>query len=630
MMKYSLSKLALVTAVSAVALANTVNAGTPMARIIGGGDATPNTYPWMVSIQSKSDSEHFCGGSLIGESYILTAAHCIEDASAEEIQAVVSEFDLKQASQQEQVIAIKNIYMHQGYGDDNDIAVLELITPTNKTPVKLADTNLNDGLQVGTNMTVMGWGNQLADGEKFPNTLQEVQLPLADHAQCKSNYAGVDMTITDNMLCAGLAAGGKDSCQGDSGGPLVYQKDSDWFQTGVVSFGEGCAQENFFGVYTKVSNYNDWIAQVKAGEVPVHQPSEGNGDNSDNEESPDDWSDEDWTDEDWDNQDWNDEDYTDGNEGEYPEFETEGLAFDLPEYVGFLAPGQDLVVEEAVYVFNEGESPLSVQSVSLDNDQQFSIIENACEAATLKPEEECEITLGFVSSDSELHQANLNISTSDAEHTSIDIALFGIALDFLELGDDFDGMEGIEGEEWYFDGDNAWTGDVESGEFDLSCDAVSENDDAVLMTEIEGPGTLEFDLNLSGDVTENTMSFMVDGELVMTLSSDRSAKKHSVELSDGEHQVSWVYSKTKANDASAKATISNVSFKSSEEDDASESSDGSDEEATDDETTDDEVNTELENAISTIADSVSGAGSTDGLLLGLMVLLGFSLRSRKK
>jgi len=628
MMKHSLSKL-LATAVSAVALANTANAGTPMARIIGGGDATPNTYPWMVSIQSKSDSEHFCGGSLIDESYVLTAAHCIEDASAEEIQAVVSEFDLKQASQQEQVIAIKNIYMHQGYGDDNDIAVLELITPTNKTPVKLADKSLNNSLQVGSNMMVMGWGNQLTDGEKFPNILQEVQLPLADHAQCITNYAGIDMAITDNMLCAGLAAGGKDSCQGDSGGPLVYQKDSDWFQTGVVSFGEGCAQENFFGVYTKVANYNDWIAQVKAGEVPVHQPSEGHGDNSDNdfdnEGDLDDWSDEDWANEDWGDQDWNDEDYADGDEGEYPGFETEDLAFGLPEYVGFLALGQDLVVEEAVYVFNEGESPLSVQSASLDNDQQFSIIENACEAATLKPEEKCEITLGFVSSDSEVHQASLSIATSDAEHANIEIALFGIALDFLELGGDFDGMEGIEGEEWYFDGDNAWTGDDESGEFDLSCDAVSENDDAVLMTEIEGPGILEFDMNLSGDVTENTMSFMVDGELVMTLSSERSVKKHSVELSKGAHQVSWVYSKIKANYASAKATISNVSFRSSKQDDSNENSDNIDEEAADD-----EASTELENAISTIADSVSGAGGADGLILGLMVLLGFSLRSRKK
>ncbi len=632
MMKHSLSKLTLATAISAVVLASTANAGTPMARIIGGSDATQNTYPWMVSIQSKSDSEHFCGGSLIGESYILTAAHCIEDARADEIQVVVSEFDLKQASQQEQVVAVKNIYMHQGYGDDHDIAVLELVAPTNKTPVKLADTGLNNSLQVGANMTVMGWGNQLTDGEKFPNILQEVQLPLADHAQCKANYAGVDMTITDNMLCAGLAVGGKDSCQGDSGGPLVYQKDSDWFQTGVVSFGEGCAQENFFGVYTKVANYNDWIAQVKAGEVPVHQPSEGNGNNGDNddEDYPDDWSDEDWSDGDGSDEDWGDEDYAGGEDGEYLEFETEDLAFGLPEYVGFLAPGQDLVVEETVYVFNEGESPLSVQSVSIDNDQHFSIIENACEAATLKPEEECDITLGFISPDSEVHEANLSIATSDAEHTNIEIALFGIALDFLELADDFDGMEGIEDEEWYFDGDNAWEGDAENGEFDLSCDAVSQNDDAVLMTEIEGPGTLEFDMNLSGDVTENTMSFMVDGELVMTLSSDRSVKKHSVELSKGAHQVSWVYSKTKANDASAKATISNVSFKSSEQDDANESGDSSDEEGADPEAAGDETNAELENAISTIADSISGAGSTDGLLFGLMALLGFSLRSRKK
>jgi len=631
MMKHSLSKVALATAISAVTLANTVNASTSMVRIIGGADAVPNTYPWMVSIQSKTDSEHFCGGSLIDESYILTAAHCIEDAQASEIQVVVSEYHLQETSQQEQVIAIKNIYMHQGYGDDNDIAVLELAAPSNKSPVKLADESLNNGLEVGTNMTVMGWGNQLAEGEKFPSILQEVQLPLADHAQCKTSYAGVDMTITDNMLCAGLASGGKDSCQGDSGGPLVYQKDSEWFQTGVVSFGEGCAQENFFGVYTKVANYNDWIAQVKAGEVPIHQPSEEGTEenNEEDNELPDglddqEWNDQDWTDDNWNDQDeMDDEDYTDIEDGDFTEFETQNPAFDLPEYVGFLAPGQDLAVEETIYVFNDNESSLSVQGVSLDNNQQFSIIENTCEAVTLKPEEECEIILGFVSSDSEEHLANLNISTSDPEHNNIEIPLFGIALDSLELSENFDGMEGIENEEWYFDGGNVWTGDIESGEFNLSCDVVSANDNAVLMTEIEGPGTLEFSMNLIGDATENTMSFMVDGELILTLSSDRSAKQHSVELSEGKHQVSWVYNKTKENDAAAKATISDVTFKSSEQEASSENPNEED-------TNTDDPKEELESAIETIADSVSGAGSTDGWLLGLIALLGFGLRSRKK
>jgi len=617
MMKHSLSKLALATAISAVTLANTANASTSMTRIIGGGDAIPNTYPWMVSIQSKSDSEHFCGGSLIGESYILTAAHCIEDAQSNEIQVVVSEYHLQQTSQQEQVIAIKNIYMHQGYGDDNDIAVLELATPTSKPPVKLVNANLNNGLDVGANMTVMGWGNQLTEGEKFPDILQEVQVPLADHTQCKTNYAGIDITITDNMLCAGLATGGKDSCQGDSGGPLVYQKDSDWFQTGVVSFGEGCAQENFFGIYTKVANYNDWIAQVKSGEIPIHQPSEDNEESTEEDnERPEDWDDQDEGD---------DEDYTDFEDGDYSEFEPQDLAFDLPEYVDFLAPGQDVVVEEAIYVFNENESDLSVQSVSLDNDQQFSIIENTCEAATLKPEEECEITLGFVSSDAEEHQANLNISTSDPEHNNIEVSLFGIALDSLELSDNFDGMEGIENEEWFFDGDNAWTGDIESGEFNLSCDAVSENDNAVLMTEIEGPGTLEFSMNLSGDVTDNTMSFLVDGELILTLTSERSAKQHSVELSEGKHQVSWIYNKTEANFATAKAKVSHIAFKNNEQEDSSE-----DPNEEDDSTNTDESKEELESALETIADSVSGAGSIDGWLLGLMALLGFRLWSRKK
>jgi len=580
-MKISLSKIALATAVSTVVMVNTASASTMMARIIGGADAASNTYPWMVSIQSKSDSQHFCGGSLIGDKYVLTAAHCIEDANADSVQVVVSEFDLEQESLVEQKISVKNIYMHQSYGDDNDIAILELTTPSDKSPVQLADAALNDGLQVGAKLTVMGWGNQSTEGEDFPNILQEVQVPLADHGLCKTNYAGIDMTITENMLCAGLTAGGKDSCQGDSGGPLVYQKDSNWFQTGVVSFGEGCAQEDYFGVYTKVSNYGDWVAQVKAGEVPVHQPGEtGGGDGTDG---------------------GTDGGTEEGGDG-FPEFEIEELAFGLPEFVGFLAPGHDFLVEESIFLFNENESPVSIQGLSLDNDQRFSILENTCEAATLNQEDECEIVLGFTSSDSEVHEANLNIATSDTENSTIDIALFGIALDFLELDDEFDGMEGVENEEWYFDGDESWTGDVENEEFDLSCDAVAENADALLMTEIEGPGILEFDMDLSGDVTENTLSFMVDGEVIMTQSSERSAKQHSVELSEGKHQVSWVYKKAKVNESSAKATISKLAFKSSS------------------------------NGVTKVANAQNsgGAGSSDGLLLGLILLLGFGLRSRNK
>uniref|UniRef100_A0A8C8DQK6 trypsin n=1 Tax=Oryzias sinensis TaxID=183150 RepID=A0A8C8DQK6_9TELE len=90
-----------------------------------------------------------------------------------------------------------------------------------------------------------------------PQTLQEVQVPIVGNRQCKCSYGA--SSITDNMVCAGLLAGGKDSCQGDSGGPLVIKQNNLWIQAGVVSFGNGCALRNFPGVYTRVSQYQTWI-----------------------------------------------------------------------------------------------------------------------------------------------------------------------------------------------------------------------------------------------------------------------------------------------------------------------------------------------------------------------------------
>uniref|UniRef100_A0A3B4GXS8 Peptidase S1 domain-containing protein n=1 Tax=Pundamilia nyererei TaxID=303518 RepID=A0A3B4GXS8_9CICH len=91
----------------------------------------------------------------------------------------------------------------------------------------------------------------------FPQTLQEVEVPVVGNRQCNClNGVG---TVTDNMICAGVLAEGKDSCQGDSGGPMVSKQSSVWVQSGIVSFGFGCARPNLPGVYSRVSRYQSWI-----------------------------------------------------------------------------------------------------------------------------------------------------------------------------------------------------------------------------------------------------------------------------------------------------------------------------------------------------------------------------------
>lgn len=109
-------------------------------------------------------------------------------------------------------------------------------------------------MEAGTVLTITGWGDTAESSGKGSEILQEVRIPLVSYENCVSAYQ--DETITDNMLCAGLlGTGGVDSCQGDSGGPAAI----DTVLYGIVSWGYGCAEPQYPGVYTNVANYVDWI-----------------------------------------------------------------------------------------------------------------------------------------------------------------------------------------------------------------------------------------------------------------------------------------------------------------------------------------------------------------------------------
>ncbi|XP_046721882.1 tryptase-like isoform X2 [Silurus meridionalis] len=162
-----------------------------------------------------------------------------------------------------QTKSVTEIFINQQFNtvsQNNDIALVRLSSPVKINdyvrPVCLA-TN-NSSFPAGTNVWVTGFG-QISSGVNLPSpqTLQEVQLLIVSNSDCANTYGAV--SITDNMLCAGLTQGGKDSCQGDSGGPLVSRSNGAWTQAGIVSFGKGCALPNFPGVYARVSQYQDWI-----------------------------------------------------------------------------------------------------------------------------------------------------------------------------------------------------------------------------------------------------------------------------------------------------------------------------------------------------------------------------------
>ncbi|KAF4092946.1 hypothetical protein AMELA_G00025970 [Ameiurus melas] len=230
-------------------------------KIVGGENAVPGSWPWQVSIQTSGS--HFCGGSLINQNWVLSAAHCFPSGNEVSITILLGMQSLGETNANMQKREVNSIIIHENYNDisnDNDIALVQLASSVTfddyVMPVCLAASN--SSFPGGTNVWVTGWGRIASDVDlPSPQTLQEVQVPIVSNSKCKNAYTSA--SITDNMMCAGLAQGGKDSCQGDSGGPLVVKQNSTWVQAGIVSFGKGCALPNIPGVYTRVSKYQDWI-----------------------------------------------------------------------------------------------------------------------------------------------------------------------------------------------------------------------------------------------------------------------------------------------------------------------------------------------------------------------------------
>ncbi|MED6248186.1 hypothetical protein ATANTOWER_028414 [Ataeniobius toweri] len=238
-------------------------------RIVGGVDAAIGAWPWQVDIQKSK--EHVCGGSIITENWVLSAAHCFPDPSDVSLYILyVGRYQLNGVNQQQSIHYVNRIVIPPGYQDPNngkDIALLQLSTPVVWSdyvqPVCLPESGTL--FPAGMNCYVTGWGNIREDVPLTGSgTLQEVQVPILSQSSCQEMYQTDPMEKVDilyDMICAGYQEGGKDSCQGDSGGPLVCKMiNGTWVQAGVVSFGDGCAKRNKPGVYTRLTSYTDFIS----------------------------------------------------------------------------------------------------------------------------------------------------------------------------------------------------------------------------------------------------------------------------------------------------------------------------------------------------------------------------------
>ncbi|KAA8582687.1 serine protease 27 [Etheostoma spectabile] len=233
-------------------------------RIVGGQDALPRSWPWQVSLQA--DGSHFCGGSLITDQWVLTAAHCLKETDLGTVVHLgvqsLSGPNLNAVSRNLSMIRCHPSYVPTNVNRyDNDICLLQLLTPVTFTdyiqPICLASENSTFNPRVESWVTGFG----VTDNGTLADILQEVAVPIVGNNECRCHYGD----LTQNMMCAGVPAGGKDSCQGDSGGPLVAKKGSVWIQGGIVSYGESCGLPRIPGVYTRVSQYQDWINSIITG-----------------------------------------------------------------------------------------------------------------------------------------------------------------------------------------------------------------------------------------------------------------------------------------------------------------------------------------------------------------------------
>ncbi len=271
--------------------------------IVGGEDIAIEEVPWQVSLQSSFGGSHFCGGSILSENWVITAAHCVDSGDSVSTTQVAA--GITDQSDEGQVADVAELIIADGYGNinggvENDFAILRLDSPLDlsgsaASAIELVTPEDREAgaTEPGTPALVSGWG-ATSEGGDGAETLQAVEIPIMSEADAIDAYGSA---VTDDQLAAGLEEGGKDACQGDSGGPLVVDVDGTPKLAGVVSWGDGCAREGSPGMYARVSAFESLVVETvgrnRCQSVMTHRGSEVSCEDDDDGDDGDDNGDDD-------------------------------------------------------------------------------------------------------------------------------------------------------------------------------------------------------------------------------------------------------------------------------------------------------------------------------------------------
>lgn len=251
--KKTAAVVAATAAAAATALFSSPAAVAAPQPIVGGTATTTTAYPFVMQI-TDSRGNQFCGGTLVAAKKVVTAAHCMVGETTSGVRVVGGRTYLNGTNGT--VSKVSKIWINPDYSDatnGDDVAVLTLSTSMPYTTASYVSSSQTSVYATGATARILGWGTTSESGGSS-NQLRTATVPIVSDTSCKTSY-GSDFVKSD-MVCAGYSSGGVDTCQGDSGGPLLIGG----VLAGITSWGEGCAEAGYPGVYTRLTTFSNLVA----------------------------------------------------------------------------------------------------------------------------------------------------------------------------------------------------------------------------------------------------------------------------------------------------------------------------------------------------------------------------------